>query len=315
MLFTATERPVVLRALLAVHVNAPSRRWTQRGSLLRSQHPIESQGQGQGIARSHPFALPNYCPKRMLCYPNAARPRLCRSAACPAPQPPPPLALPPAPYYFQHHATFDTPNERHSKKNGARFECFLNGDHGETWISQRQQPPKKDQKRASPPAVAAFFVDPKHHAEVFLNPFGCGILSLTLIRNLPPHPQPWADTLDFAYHLSHIKRRTPILWRVKPDSPALTPPDPDEGAWVQSLQLENRPSLERAATANSPFTLPELFDALLEPIASQLAGTQGQFSIYSVLEFASEADLAHPAFLPALRAMAQLEESAPGHRE
>ena len=226
----------------------------------------------------------------------------------------------PAPYYFQHRATFDTANERHTSNTpGALYELFLNGDKGEAWISERKKAlePRKDGKRSTPPAVAAFFVDRKHHAEIFLNPFGCGILSLTLIRDLPAQPQPWADTLDFAYNLSHLKRRTPMLWRAKPDSPALTLPAPDElkrahaeDDWVRSCSTETRPPLERAATANSPFTLPELFDALLAPIAPQLAGTQGQFSIYSVLEFAPKADLADPAFLPALRAMAQLEEGA-----
>ena len=115
-------------------------------------------------------------------------------------------------HYYCHEASFRTTNERDARKSpGASYRGFLNGDHGIKWLvnplGKAEDGKVKDRAR---PRSEKFWVDRKHGAELFLNPFGSGVLSIALVRELPEEPS-WADLLGFVYHLSHIKRRSPLI--------------------------------------------------------------------------------------------------------
>ena len=227
------------------------------------------------------------------------------------------------PYYFRNEATFDMSGERSStRKAGPRYSCFLNGDHGIRWLLhqvRREHNSKvKDRDR---PTITQFEVNKTHAAEIFLNPFGCGVVTLTLERLLPPNTS-WGDLLDFVYHISHIRRRPPLIWREDPTQqlaqitflPAgMTPTGALNAFTEEGLVVGSGPSsaLASALQTNAPFTMGALFRELIAPISHVVAGEQGQFMVYSVVEFDHTADFSDPApFLPPLCVMAQLEEAS-----
>ena len=230
----------------------------------------------------------------------------------------------PAPNYFRHQTSFafGPQSDRDRRGIGPKFAAFLNGTHGLQWlvnpVNQRHNPQVERRDR---PVLSEFLIDADLGAEMFLNPFGSGIVCLTLLREFQSCPQ-WCDLLDFVYHLSHIKYRPPLIWRVDADRPLSQLDQLPEGVSAKSVIEDTRiaacrtpPSaMDAAATRNAPFTALEIFTDLLQPLESAaipIEGEQGQLMGYSVVEFDDTVGFANAApYLAQLCAMAQLEEAA-----
>jgi hypothetical protein len=197
--------------------------------------------------------------------------------------------------------------------------------------------PKTKQKRTRPagPGVEyAYHVDPKLGIELFLNPFGSGVVTVTLIRQELPEKPPWGDLLDFVYHLSHIKRRAPVNWlaaepgyhtqgdlrqvEVLPASLGDSH-KAAKGAAIEHFDEHGllagnsrKDPLTVAATFGEPFAWAAIFRQLLAPLKDQIDGEQGQFMVYSVVEFSADgADFgADASYEIPLVSMSELEEGS-----
>ena len=154
--------------------------------------------------------------------------------------------------------------------------------------------------------------------EVFLSPYGAGLLSLALCT---PRPRDADDiTLEevkhFNYRLAQLRRpgtvptlSIPHPWdtpesRAKAGDRVAPPPAPDA------------PLGARLGVAGGGFTLVELAGFLLGPVVGRLgfAPTQEQFSVYTVVRFDRQVDFADPEARgrlgPLLAGLAQVEEPA-----
>ena len=111
--------------------------------------------------------------------------------------------------------------------------------HGSTirYVAERT---RKSTKRARPSGVGREFryrVDLIHGAEIFLNSFGIVIVTLRLLRDDFPKDTttPWGELLDFVYHLSHVKYRVPMNWRIEENGAS-------ESAVPQPTQVDTLPA-------------------------------------------------------------------------
>ena len=183
--------------------------------------------------------------------------------------------------------------------------------HGSTirYVAERT---RKSTKRARPSGVGREFryrVDLTHGAEIFLNSFGIVIVTLSLLRDDFPKDTttPWGELLDFVYHLSHVKYRVPMNWRIEENGAS-------ESAVPQPTQVETLPAgvanggaairyfkehglldagfdaearsadaLTAVRTPGAPFTWGSVFARWLAPIQQEIEGEQGQFKMYTVV--------------------------------
>lgn len=157
--------------------------------------------------------------------------------------------------------------------------------------------------------------------EVFLSPYGAGLLSIALCATT----RQWDAAADgitleevkhFNYRLAQLRRpgtvptlSIPHPWdtpetRAKAVDRAAPPPAPDA------------PLSTRLGVAGGTFTLGELAGFLLGPLVGSLgfAPSQEQFSVYTVVRFDQRVDFADPATRgrlgPLLAGLAQIEEPA-----
>ncbi|MGY0578625.1 MAG: hypothetical protein ACW7DR_11420 [Paraglaciecola chathamensis] len=152
---------------------------------------------------------------------------------------------------------------------------------------------------------------PKTGVELFLSPFGVGILSLAFEVNLPD-----VDTVDniesyklYNYYLSQMRKGTEPSLSL-PTAPAhLTQPESD-----------NNTIGERLGKAGESFRLKELCDYLLQGLEGDLGLNlvQKQFSVYTAAQFSNAIDFSLPDLRkdlgPFLSGLAQVEEvSHAGH--
>ena len=250
-------------------------------------------------------------------------------------------------YYLRESSgALDIPPNTRGGRNlsGPLFGCFADGDDGAAWLYNpiRRQENKTADARARPGGVGREFryrVDLTHGAEIFLNSFGSGILTVSLLRDIFPQfsedaPTPWGELLDFVYHLSHVKYRVPMNWRIEENSTAdslvqletLPPGVANAGAAIKYFELNGLlhpdPNLEAKSanaltavrTPGAPFTWGAVFAHWLAPIQSEIEGEQGQFMMYSVVEFPADganfASNAAAGYEEALVSMAELEEGS-----
>ena len=225
----------------------------------------------------------------------------------------------PAPYYLRLAATCDAP-----EKN-LRFAAILNGEHGVRWLlNPANQLANSTVNPRTQPPVSVFAIAEKHGIEVFSNAFGSAVLSITLEHHLPATPV-WGDLLDWVYHLSHLKIRIPMLWNAPLGADPTTirqvgelPEGPTAKAIIDHFKVTGEwigafpgPIAPRLLQPFQPFSLHGLIRELLAPVNDSIEGTQRQLMAYSVVEFGVAADFAIPSpFVPALSAMAQLEEGS-----
>ena len=154
---------------------------------------------------------------------------------------------------------------------------------------------------------------PKTGVELFLSPFGVGILSLGFEVLLPDAKI--MDGLDdykvFNYYLAQLRRKhtAPVFTFAKA---------------LEDLNKadENRTIAERLGHASEQFRLAELCDYLLQGLEGELAfkPLQKQFSVYTVARFSQQVDFSKPEIRHHLGAflsgMAQVEElNHAGHIE
>ncbi len=251
-----------------------------------------------------------------------------------------------AAYYFRSAGgIFDIhPNTRNAGGlAGPLFGCFLNGGKGAKWYFNglAHAGGKTAATQDRPAEELRFRVDRKHDAELFLNPFGGGVLSITILIEDLNADAPWGHLLDSVYHLSHLKYRAPMIWRCASDEAGprdtalprqLEGPPSKEGAdtggvsaFKQAVEgFEERGladgggsgstgAIEAARTPGQPFTWRAWIEDMLAPIHDLIGGTQGQLTMYSVVEFAGEgADFGQDLkdYAAAICSMAELEEGS-----
>ena len=154
---------------------------------------------------------------------------------------------------------------------------------------------------------------PKTGVELFLSPFGVGILSIALEVQLPDAST--VDSLDeykvFNYYLAQMRRKN-------------TAPIFTFAHTLEDLKKadKERKIEERLGHASDKFQLYELCDYLLEGLKGdlELNPMQQQFSVYTVARFSRQVDFSKPEIRHQLGAflsgMAQIEEvNHAGHIE
>jgi len=155
--------------------------------------------------------------------------------------------------------------------------------------------------------------------ELFLSPYGAGVLSLSMEAHWPEAEDEAADrfrTMAFNYRIAQMRPgTTPEIVTPHPkDDPKLackigpdTPPPPKPDAAFE----------DRLGALGGHVTLPEICDYVLSPLKNRfgMLRAQEQFSVYTVLKFDAGADFRAVAEDDPLRAflagMAQVEEA--GH--
>ena len=154
--------------------------------------------------------------------------------------------------------------------------------------------------------------------ELFLSPFGVGVLSLSIEVHWPEAVDESADrfrTKAFNYRVAQMRPGTTpeivtphpaddpkLANRISPDTPQ--PPKPD-------AELE-----DRLGALGGRVTLPEICAYVLSPLKGQfgLVRAQNQFSVYTVLKFGADTDFraiaADEALGAFLTGVAQVEEAS-----
>jgi hypothetical protein len=159
--------------------------------------------------------------------------------------------------------------------------------------------------------------------EIFLSPFGVGVLSMALeleTERLAKQPLAPRDVLAFNYRLSQWERWNPA--RIRLEHPG------DDAARWERIPLQTRANIpqpplteapleERLAAAGGEFALHELSDFLLQTLVQRfdLQPQQRQYSVYTVVRFDEQAVFSNLStqdeLRPFLAALSQVEE--PNH--
>ncbi len=139
--------------------------------------------------------------------------------------------------------------------------------------------------------------------ELFLSPFGVGVMSISLAGKNDDNQKFNLDTVkQLNYRLSQFSRKDTVADFVLPhNEKAPPPPAPDS------------PLLERLGKAGSSFQLIELVKYLLEPLNDlELNPAQEQFSVYTVVRFDKNVDFSQSKIKEelgvVLAGLAQVEE-------
>lgn len=158
---------------------------------------------------------------------------------------------------------------------------------------------------------------PKMGVELFLSPFGVGLLSIALEVNLPAGAEGFKSLDEYKlynYYLSQLRREqtAPIF-----SLPAIPAQHLNETEDTTERATEDKKAeyiYERLGKAGEEFRLAELCDYLLQGLKGELGlkPVQQQFSVYTVARFSNDVDFSIPdvrhnlgAFLSGL---AQIEE-------
>lgn len=142
-------------------------------------------------------------------------------------------------------------------------------------------------------------------------------------------PQPlWGDLLDFVYHLSHIKRRASVNWLAAEPGFHITGDIRQVEVFPKGIESTHSATghfdthgllpgaltdaLTTAAIFGEPFAWSAIFRQLIAPIRGHIGGEQGQFMMYSVVEFSAQgADFSvDSSYEGALVSMSELEEGS-----
>ena len=173
-------------------------------------------------------------------------------------------------------------------------------------------------QKNSYPSQLIQFVQPKPAAEVFLSPFGVGVLSLTFKLDFEQQTAATVnDALMFNYRLSQLRDWMTTALRIPH-------PSDDSNKWAsipldQQAKIPASPASEselkdRLNVPGGEYLTSELVGYLLKPLSSDIefrAGT-AQFNVYTVVRLDKQVDFAHETtrrlLSPALSGLAQVEE-------
>lgn len=141
-------------------------------------------------------------------------------------------------------------------------------------------------------------LDPRCGIELFVTEFGVGVLSFSFELHGPSADL--LEILDFNYHLSQLARHKTLQTRIRlphpmedPDTWSKIPADKKALLEAETAPADDAPLVERMGKRGGSFTLQELADELLSPLRSlQLHATQRILSVYTVVRFGAELDLA-----------------------
>lgn len=186
---------------------------------------------------------------------------------------------------------------------------------GDRWLSDREV-------EIHPDARTPFRLVPGAAIELFLSPFGVGVLSVTLAPSTRDLTQELA--LDFNYRLAQHRRRAPARARKRHrahDRAAFEALSPADRERVGTVPASDAPLASRLGIRGGEFHLVELVDLLLEPLRRlHLRAVQDVFSVFTVARLGPRragqvpleelADLRTPPGVgPFLSALCQVEES------
>jgi len=147
---------------------------------------------------------------------------------------------------------------------------------------------------------------PKMGIELFLSPFGVGVLSIALEVNLPDKLDSLEEYKLYNYYLSQLRREQTAPIFSLPAIPAqhLKENDDKKPEYIH----------ERLGKAGEEFRLAELCDYLLQGLDGELGlkSVQQQFSVYTAARFSKDVDFSSPEIRHELGAflsgLAQIEE-------
>lgn len=175
--------------------------------------------------------------------------------------------------------------------------------------------------RVKGPGDERFFaqIAPGAGIEIFLSPYGVGVLSIALMttsEQCDALGNRLDDIKQFNYRLAQLTRKNTI-----PDL-ALPHPSDDPGTMEKAGDhtppppATEAPFLERLGKRGGAFTLMELMDFLLDPLKEgfDFKPAQNQFFVYTVVRFDKglcfKDEVARRAVGPLLAGLAQVEEAS-----